>query len=91
MRGVKQYRKLRRNDLLGFDRDAVALILEAIAAGCDGKVSNRGHCILRNNTGGTTAIPKNLKTVNRGAKNARAQINRLIAGQRPKTEQETRR
>lgn len=75
------YRALRKKDLGGFDKDATSLILEAMDAGCSGKVSNRGHCILRNSAGGTAAIPKNLTAANRTARNARAQVARLIAAQ----------
>lgn len=75
---------LTRRDLTAFDQKATDLILSAIEFGCIGRVSNRGHAILRNNTGKTTAVPRTMSTPNRSAQNARAQVKRLLASHRPK-------
>lgn len=76
------FRRLTRGDLTSFDREAKNLILEAMDAGCVGRVSARGHCILRNNAGGTTSIPRNLTSANRTAQNCRADMRRLLAEHR---------
>ena len=73
---------LARSDLTTFDKEAKALILAAIEAGCIGRVSNRGHCILRNDAGQTTAVPRNMTTPNRSAQNAKAQVRRLLTDHR---------
>lgn len=73
------FRRLTRGDLTSFDREAKDLILEAIDAGCVGRVSARGHCILRNNAGGTASIPRKLTSANRTAQNCRADMRRLLA------------
>lgn len=69
---------LTKRDLTAFDQEATDLILEAIELGCTGRVSTKGHCIIRNNSGETTAVPRNLSTLNRGSQNAKAQIRRLL-------------
>jgi len=76
------FRTLGRGDLLGFDQEAKDLILEAMEIGCLGRVSTKGHCILRNNVGGTASIPRNMTAPNRTAQNARADIRRLMSAHR---------
>lgn len=72
------YRALGRDDLVTFDREAKDMILGAIAAGCLGRISAKGHCILRNSAGGTASVPRNMTSPNRSAQNARADIKRLM-------------
>lgn len=76
------FRKLTRDDLTTFDREAKDLILDAMSVGCLGRISGKGHAILRNNTGGTTSVPRNLTSQNRTAQNARADMRRLLAQHR---------
>lgn len=76
------FRALTAKELSGFDLDARELILTAIDAGCTGRVSRKGHAILRNNTGVTSSVSRHLTTQNRTAQNARAQIKRLIDSHR---------
>lgn len=79
--GGASFGRLTKKDLRAFDELATELILEAIELGCQGRVSRRGHCLLRNADGETTAIARNLTSANRAAQNARAQIRRLTATQ----------
>lgn len=72
------YRYLTNQDLSGFDERARELILRAINAGCTGKVSRKGHVILRNDSGQTTAVPRNLTSPNRTAQNSAAQLERIL-------------
>jgi hypothetical protein len=76
------FRQLTRADLGTFDREATELVLEAMRAGCVGRVSSRGHAILRNNAGGSVSVPRNMTSPNRTAQNARAEMKRLLGGHR---------
>jgi hypothetical protein len=76
------FRQLTRADLGTFDREATELVLEAMRAGCVGRVSSRGHAILRNNAGGSVSVPRNMTSPNRTAQNARADMKRLLGGHR---------
>lgn len=71
------YRSLAREDLTAFDRESKDLILAAMIVGCVGRISAKGHAILRN-AGGTASIPRNMTTPNRSAQNVRADIKRLL-------------
>lgn len=75
------FRALTARDLGGFDKHAKALILQAIEHGCTGRVSAKGHCILRNTHGDTTAVPRSMSVANRSAQNSRAAVRRLITEQ----------
>lgn len=72
------YRSLAREDLTAFDREAKDLTLAAMIVGCVGRISAKGHAILRNDAGGTASIPRNMTTPNRSAQNVRADIKRLL-------------
>lgn len=87
--GSSAFRRLTRADLATFDREAKDLILKAMEVGCLGRVSAKGHAILRNNTGGTTSVPRNMTAPNRSAQNARADMRRLLAEHRPTLETPT--
>ncbi|MFI9629250.1 C2H2-type zinc finger protein [Streptomyces sp. NPDC052042] len=75
-------RRLTRSDLAAFDQEARDLILESMAIGYLGRVSSKGHCILRNNTGGSAAVPRSMTSSNRSAQNTRADVRRLMAEHR---------
>lgn len=81
----KEFRLLRREDLLAFDEAATALILYATSMGVLGRISNKGHCILRNSSGGTTAVARNSSLANRTSKNAQAGVRRLLRDHRQPT------
>ena len=55
-RGSRPYRKLTKKDLRGFDDDAQAVILAAMDRGATGRVSRRGHCLLRNSSGDSMSV-----------------------------------
>lgn len=74
--------RLTNRDLTTFDQIAKNLILDAIAKGCTGRISAKGHCILHNNTGGTASVPRNMTSPNRASQNARTQIRKLLATHR---------
>ncbi|MEU7318445.1 hypothetical protein [Streptomyces sp. NPDC007083] len=76
------FRRLSRSDLGAFDREARDLILEAMEVGCLGRISSNGHCILHNNTGGTTSIPPHITSLNRSVQNARSDMRRFMAEHR---------
>lgn len=76
------YHRLTREELRAFDREAKDMILDAMEAGCLGRVSSKGHVILRNNTGGTASVPRNLSSANRAGQNARADMRKLLAQHR---------
>jgi hypothetical protein len=84
--GPTMFRRLTRADLITFDPEAKDLILEAMDVGCLGRISSKGHCILRNNAGGSTSIPRNMSSPNRTAQNARADMKRLFAAHQPNAE-----
>ncbi|MFE4834477.1 hypothetical protein ACFRAU_07325 [Arthrobacter sp. NPDC056691] len=77
------FRRLTRTDLATFDREAKDLIIASMQIGCLGRISSKGHCILRNNTGGTTSVPRNMTTSNRTAQNVRSDMRRIMAEHRP--------
>lgn len=78
---MTQYSKLTKADLRGFDAESTKLILWAIEQGATGKVSNKGHAILRGPDGRTTAVPRLMKNRNRADRNSRAQVARLFRKQ----------
>ena len=78
---ASSYGQLSRKDLAAFDQESKELILKAIDAGCIARISAKGHCILRNNSGGTASMPRHLTAPNRTAQNARADLKRLLAEQ----------
>lgn len=51
--------RLTRRDLAGFDDDAVKAIQYATERGALGKISNRGHVMLRNRDGQIMAVTRN--------------------------------
>lgn len=72
------YASLDRTDLSGFDAQATDLILEAMEAGCTGRISAKGHAILRNNIGDTASVSRHSAVQNRSAANTRSNVKRLI-------------
>lgn len=54
--GPPRWGRLTKKDLRGFDDDAQAAILAAVARGARGRVSRRGHAILRNSTGDSMSV-----------------------------------
>lgn len=84
------FRRLARSDLTNFDQQATELILGAIEIGCRGRISSKGHCILHNNTGGTTSVPRNMTSPNRSAQNARSDVKKLMSEHRRHEEPDQR-
>lgn len=72
--------QLTHRDLKAFDQRATRLVLDAVAAGCSGRVSSKGHAILRNNAGQTASVPPTSASPNRSAQNTEAAIKRLLEG-----------
>lgn len=72
--------QLTHRDLKAFDQRAARLVLEAIDAGCTGRVSSKGHAILRNSGGQTACVPPNSIALNRSSQNTAADIKRLLEG-----------
>lgn len=65
---------LGNGDLRAFDDLGKELIRLAMERGGEGRVSSKGHVILRSPSGATMAVARNLKSGNRGAQNARSQF-----------------
>lgn len=78
--------QLTHRDLKGFDQRAARLVLEAIDAGCTGRISSKGHAILRNSAGQTASVPPTSIAPNRSAQNAAAGIKRLLEGHTARSE-----
>lgn len=70
--------KLTARDLLLFDKEARALILEAQAKGARVRISNKNHAILYGPNGGSTAVPRHLKSKGRTSQNCEAAVSRLF-------------
>lgn len=72
------YTKLTAADLRGFDREAKKLVLWAMEQGATGKVSSKGHAILRGPDGRTASVSPKWVLANRSAQNTRASVARLF-------------
>ena len=72
------YRRLGRNDLRGFNEDAIRIITAAMNAGGTGRVSSRNHCIIRGPQGGTLSVAMGITKANRGIQNAAAEFRRVF-------------
>lgn len=73
---VTGYHTLTRQELKGFDRTARDIILKAMERGGTGRVSSRGHAILRAPNGQTMAVSRVLRRDNRGMQNTLAEYRR---------------
>jgi hypothetical protein len=71
------FRRLSRVDLKGFSRQSQTLVLMAMERGGVGRVSNKGHAILRSPTGATMSVSRSY-TQNRGLQNTEAQWVRVF-------------
>jgi hypothetical protein len=71
------FRRLSRVDLKGFSRHSQNLILMAMERGGVGRVSNKGHAILRSPSGSTMSVSRTF-TQNRGLQNTEAQWVRVF-------------
>lgn len=73
------WRVLTRGELKPFDTVAQDIILAAMNKGAKGRISTKGHVILRSPKGGTMAVSRNTSAGNRTAANCRADFKRLFA------------
>lgn len=73
------YGRLSRVDLKGFDRRAQNIVLMAMERGAEGRISNKGHAILRSPNGETMSVSKNTGQGNRGLQNMEADFRRCFA------------
>lgn len=72
------YKRLQRGDLRTFDGRAVELILGAMARGGEGRISSKGHAILRSPNGQTMSVSRNTATGNRSYRNMQADYQRCF-------------
>lgn len=72
------YHVLNRNDLRGFNEDAIKIILAAMDAGGVARVSRSNHCIIRGPQGGTMSVAMGITKANRGIQNATAEFKRVF-------------
>jgi hypothetical protein len=71
--------RVTRADLKGFDKESTRLLLWAQDQGARIRVTKRGHAVVYAPDGvSTTTVPPNLKSVNRGRKNAEAALSRIL-------------
>lgn len=75
-----KFGQLTHRDLRAFDQRATDLVLTAMDVGCTGRVSSKGHAILRNSAGQTTSVPPTSISLNRSAQNAAADLKRFLEG-----------
>lgn len=75
---MTKWMKLTRGDLRAFDDKATELILEAMERGAVGRISTKGHCILRAPTGATMSVSRNTGSGNRGRYNMEAEFARIF-------------
>lgn len=73
-----EWRPLTRRDLRGFDDGACDLILKAIGYGAVGRISQKGHALLRGPDGQTMSVSRNTGMGNRGRQNAEADFVRIF-------------
>jgi len=71
------FRRLSRVDLKGFSRQSQNLILMAMERGGVGRVSNKGHAILRSPSGATMSVSRSYSQ-NRGWQNTEASWTRVF-------------
>lgn len=76
-----EYRRLKRGDLTGFDKTATALVLEASEHGWIGRLSSKGHAIMRAPDGETTMSVSRDSLRGRSGRNARAYFDRWLRAQ----------
>lgn len=74
----KSYRRMTRADLRDFDDQAIRLILEAMNQGALGRLSSRGHVILRSPSGATCSVPAHMGDNVRTFQNVRAALRRAF-------------
>jgi hypothetical protein len=78
--------KLDRSDLRGFDDRAQKVILDAMDRGGVGRISTKGHCIIRSPKGSTMSVSRNTASGNRGFQNMVANYRQLFGDLEPMTQ-----
>lgn len=73
-----EWKRLTSNDLRSFDDRARNLVLRAMDLGAVGRVSTKGHVIVRAPNGATLSVSRTLKASNRGRQNVEAQFARAF-------------
>lgn len=72
------FKKLRRTDLRTFDTRSQTIILEAMERGGQGRISTKGHAILRSPNGMTMSVSRNTAAGNRSFQNMEADFRRCF-------------
>ena len=83
------WHRLTRNDLRGFNEDAIRIILAAMEAGGTARVSRSNHCIIRGPQGGTMSVGMQITKANRGLQNGHAEFKRVFGKDVAAVEEET--
>lgn len=78
MASAANFKKLLRTDLRAFDTRAQDLILGAMERGGRGRISTKGHAILRSPNGQTMSVSRNTATGNRSYQNMEADFRRCF-------------
>jgi membrane-bound lytic murein transglycosylase B len=77
--GSYAFKRLTRADITGgFSDTSIELILLAMEHGGLGRMSSKGHCIIRNSAGQTTALSRNTGNGHKRTGNAAQDIKRLF-------------
>lgn len=79
------YDKLTRSDMSGFDKECIDLAMEAVDFGWTGKMSSKGHLILRAPDGTTTMSISRRWTNGRSGLNMRSNFDRWLRSERGDT------
>lgn len=72
------WKRLFRTDLKTFDDRATELVLAAMDRGAMGRISSKGHAILRGPDGQTMSVSRNTGSGNRGRQNMEAEFVRIF-------------
>jgi hypothetical protein len=83
-----EWKRLSNGDLRGFDARARELIGQAMDLGAVGRVSTKGHAILRAPNGMTISVSRTLASSNRARQNVEAQFARAFEGVVPPVQEE---
>lgn len=78
MASPRGFTRLRRVDMKGFDQRAQNLVLMAMERGGEGRISTKGHAILRSPNGQTMSVSRNTAQGNRSYLNMEADFRRCF-------------
>ena len=76
---MASWKKLTRSDIRTFDDRSTEIVLSAMKVdGAEGRVSSRGHAILRAPNGETMSVSRKMSHLNRGGQNIESEFGRIF-------------